>query len=104
MSISSITSPHAVTSAVAEFDRLGRTRFLETYGYGPARTYFLDIKGRLYDSKAVLGVAHRYQFPARGPLKADQFSGGYAIVKRRLELLGFHVRTIHSRGRRDLTR
>jgi 5-methylcytosine-specific restriction protein A len=44
-----------------------------------------------YDSKAIAGVAYGYEFPDRGPLQADDFSGGEATVKARLEQLGFEV-------------
>lgn len=89
--IADLTSTDAVLKAVAEYDSLGQQAFLTKYGYGPARSYFLRYSGRLYDSKAVVGVALGYQFPARGPLRADEFSGGERTVKRKLEELGFEV-------------
>jgi 5-methylcytosine-specific restriction protein A len=58
-----LTDPNAVMQAVAECDRLGRDRFLSTYNFHRARDYFLIVNGREYDSKAIVGVAHRYQFP-----------------------------------------
>jgi hypothetical protein len=64
-----------VHSAIREFDRLGRDTFLNTYGFGKARDYFLVQDGQLYDSKAIAGVAHQY-LPGHAPLKADEFSGG----------------------------
>lgn len=51
-------TPAGVLAAVAEFDRLGRDEFLGSIGFGPARTYFLEHGGRLYDFKAVVGYAH----------------------------------------------
>ncbi|WP_194293603.1 HNH endonuclease signature motif containing protein [Actinomadura macrotermitis] len=79
----------AVLEALAEFDRLGRDAFLETYGYDPARRYVLVHEGARYDSKAVVGVAHKYA--AGRALEAREFSGGIATVGRLLERLGFEV-------------
>jgi len=84
-------SAEAVLQAVAECNRMGRARFLEHYGFHPARSYYLSIDGKLYDSKAIVGVAYKYQFPARGPLKPEDFSGGQRTVKALLDRLGFHV-------------
>ena len=55
----------AVLSAIQEFAALGRERFLEQSGFGPAQSYFLVHDGILYDSKAIVGVAHGF---ARGRL------------------------------------
>ena len=45
--------------ALAEYDRLGQTVFLDRHGSGEApRYYYLAFNGRRYDSKAVVGVAH----------------------------------------------
>lgn len=79
----------AVLSAIAECDELGRERFLERYGFDPARQYFLRHDGVYYDSKAIVGVAYRYV--AGRPLTADQFSGGRQTVVRLLTRLGFEV-------------
>src|SRR5262249_21254342 len=54
---------------------------------------------RLYDSKAILGVAHGFAVPDEGPLRASDFSGGEATVKRRLEDLGFEVRVVRGAER-----
>ena len=53
-------TPEAVRRAIAEFDSLGRDSFLNTYGFGKARGYFLVHNGQAYDSKAIAGVAHQY--------------------------------------------
>jgi len=76
---------------MAEFDRLGRAAFLAKYGFGPAREYFLEHGGVLYDSKAVAGAAHGVQFPDKGALASADFSGGEATVARKLRALGFEV-------------
>jgi len=57
MGLSDITRP-AVLDAMAEFDRLGREVFLDTYRFGRALSYFVEIDGKLYDSKAIAGYAH----------------------------------------------
>ena len=92
MAFRDISSRPAILSAVAEYDQLGQHAFLEKYGFHPARSYFLVVDGRDYDSKAIVGAAHGYQFPQLGPLAATQFSGGAATVQPLLEGLGFEVR------------
>ena len=56
-----LTTTGSVRRAVAEYDRLGRKRFLETYGFGASRRYLLRLDGRLYESKAIVGVAFQYE-------------------------------------------
>ncbi|MER7484897.1 HNH endonuclease [Streptomyces sp. NPDC126497] len=80
-----------VIAATEEFRRLGRDDFLQTYGFGRARSYELVLDGLRYDSKAIAGVAHGH---ATGDfLSAGDFSGGAATVARRLRELGFEVET-----------
>jgi hypothetical protein len=76
LALNDLTAPAAVRSAVAEFDSVGRATFLQKHGFRPARDYFLVVKERRYDSKAIAGVAHGYQFPGRGALRPAEFSGG----------------------------
>lgn len=75
--------------SIAEFDQLGRSKFLKKYGFGRAQSYFLVYKGKQYDSKAIVGAAHGYQFGA--PLKPDDFSGGEKTVAKKLKELGYKV-------------
>lgn len=84
-------SRSGVEQAVAEFDRLGRDAFLDKYGYGQARGYFLLYGGKRYGSKAICGAAHGFDRPAEGPLRPGDFSGGNATVARLLRRLGFDV-------------
>ena len=78
-----------VLSALAEYDELGADEFLQRYGFRPARDYVLWHQGRSYDSKAVLGVAHRY---ATGtPAGSADFSGGKAGAAKVLRALEFEV-------------
>ena len=80
----------AVQQAIQEFDRVGRKKFLKNNGFGTAQTYWLIYDGRRYDSKAIIGVAHKYARPDLGRLK--NFSGGKTTVQLTLEKLKFTVR------------
>jgi hypothetical protein len=91
MSVASLTQPDAVRAAMDEFDEMGREPFLGKYGYGHAKRYFVQRDGKLYDSKAIAGVAVGYQHPERGPMLNSEFSGGEGSVVRRLEELGFEL-------------
>ncbi|HZM74550.1 MAG TPA: HNH endonuclease [Candidatus Limnocylindrales bacterium] len=79
----------AVLAATARFDELGRERFLSEYGFGPAKAYFLEYNGRLYDSKAIFGYAHGVS--GEQPWRAQEFTGGDRTVAERLRKLGFTV-------------
>ena len=96
MALGDVTA-EGIERAAVEFDRLGREAFLDHYGFGRARSYFLVHGGRRYDSKAVVGVAHGYDRPDLGPLRPQDFSGGEATVARHLKSLGFSVEN-YSRG------
>jgi hypothetical protein len=63
-----IASQAAIVQAIEEFDQLGRPAFLATHHFSEARRYFLVRNGQLYDSKAIVGVAHKYEFPEQGRL------------------------------------
>jgi len=91
--LSRLRSPAAVQAALDEFARLGRTAFLERYGFGKSRDYVVrnPVTGELCDSKAVVGAAYGHQFPDEGPLKPVDFSGGEATVVPKLQSLGFEV-------------
>jgi hypothetical protein len=88
MSVNLLTSREAVLEAIREWDQLGRDAFLRKYGYGSAKSYFVQHDGRGYDSKAIAGVAVGKQFPERGALRNNEFSGG-EVVKHKLQSLGF---------------
>lgn len=90
MSLQDITR-ESVLAAINECDNIGRELFLERYGFGPAARYFLRHGEKRYDSKAILGVAHKYARPEIGPLLSDEFSGGEMTVAKRLEQLGFEI-------------
>lgn len=94
MTLSDITSANAIKAAVDEYDQLGPENFLQKYGFGPSRSYFLLHNGVRYPSKAIIGAAHGYEHPEVGPLSAKQFTGGEATVKKKLEELGFQVEVV----------
>lgn len=91
--LSRLQSPAAVQAALSEFIQLGRTAFLNRYGFGKSRDYLVrdPQSGELCDSKAVVGAAFGHQFPEEGPLKPADFSGGEATVVTKLQSLGFEV-------------
>src|SRR5512132_3140314 len=90
MSLSLLTSADAVREALAEYDQLGKKAFLAKYGFGAAHDYFVEYNGRLYDSKAIAGVAVGFERPERGPLGAGDFVGGGPVATK-LGSLGFTV-------------
>lgn len=57
-----LTDRSAILKAIAEFDQLGRSVFLQKYGYGRAVMFMLIHNGNQYDSKAIVGAAYQYQF------------------------------------------
>ena len=83
MTLGSLTR-EGVLAAVVEFDELGQDEFLRKYGFSKAKSYFLEVGGKLYDSKAIAGAA-------LGMAPRD-FSGGDQTVAKRLEALDFTVR------------
>ena len=98
MALTDLTSREAVGRALDEFEALGRQAFLRKYGFGEAREYFIRRGNQLYDSKAIVGAAHGFQFPHWGPLKPGDFSGGEATVQRKLEELDFEVVVVRRAG------
>ncbi|MFJ4704139.1 HNH endonuclease [Streptomyces anulatus] len=88
-----------ILSAIAEHDRLGVEGFRDTYHYRAAVTYLLVHEGREYDSKAIAGVAHLFDFGTA--LKPSQFSGGLKGAVAWLRREGFTVveppKTFHRR-------
>ena len=89
MSLDDVTRT-SVLQAIEECDELGRTQFLDQYGFGPGKTTWLIHRGHCYDSKAIVGVARGYARPDLGPLKWNEFFGG-ARVRNKLSDLNFTV-------------
>jgi hypothetical protein len=86
-----LTSREAVESALDEFDVLGRDAFLQKYGFGRSRRYFVRRGGKHYDSKAIVGAAVGFEHPEDGPMPHTEFAGGEHGAKAKLEQLGFEV-------------
>lgn len=82
--------PADIRRAAAECERLGESEFLAAHGYGRSTRYRVIVGGKLYPSKAILGVA--------AGLTSREFSGGAAHTVRVLERLGFTVRDGKRRG------
>ncbi|WP_160447284.1 HNH endonuclease [Burkholderia pseudomallei] len=101
MAFADVNDPAAVLQAVQEYDRVGRDAFLKKYGFRKARGYFLALNGKRYDSKAIFGAAHGYQFPKLGPLTWRDFSGGEKTVEPRLEAMGFRIERLSAKSRDD---
>ncbi|MDQ0686268.1 5-methylcytosine-specific restriction protein A [Streptomyces achromogenes] len=82
----------AVLKAIAEYDELGRARFLAKYRFSEARSYLLLHEGREYDSKAIAGVAHMWD--QGRALLPEEFSGGKEHAAAWLKRAGFEVRAV----------
>lgn len=105
-SLSDLTSPAAVQSALDEFLRLGQTAFLRQYGFRRSSSYMVrDPRSGLWaDSKAIAGAAIGHQFPGEPALRAADFSGGIATVVRKLSSLGFEIKPSDDIAGRDWQR
>ncbi|MFF8943105.1 HNH endonuclease [Streptomyces sp. NPDC014864] len=91
MRIKDLTSAAAVERALAEYDSLGGQGFRGKYKFGPSTQYYVSHGGRLYDAKAIAGVAYGYQHPSDGALLNHQFDGGEAGANPVLRAMGFVV-------------
>jgi Domain of unknown function (DUF3883) len=91
--LNELQSSAAVQAALDEFDALGRTKFLEKYGFGKSREYLVRNArtGSTADSKAIVGAAYGFQYPEHGALIPEEFSGGDATIVPKLQSLGFEV-------------
>ena len=88
-SIARLTSRQAVEDALEEFDRLGRFVFLDKYGFGEAKEYFLVTESGSYDSKAIFAAAYEREHGIR--LTSDDFSGGKTGAAKWLDELGYTI-------------
>ncbi|MEV0187217.1 HNH endonuclease [Kitasatospora purpeofusca] len=87
-------SSESVLRAVTECDAKGEEPFLAEYGYGKALDYVLVVDGREYHSKAVAGVAHKYEYGRA--LRPDEFSGGKTGAAAWLKAAGFTVKQVRN--------
>ncbi|MER7230682.1 HNH endonuclease signature motif containing protein [Streptomyces olivaceus] len=90
-----------ILQAIAEHDRLGPEGFRAEYGFRSAAAYFLEYEGNLYDSKAIAGVAHLYDFGTALKPSTPGLSGGLKHAVAWLRREGFKVveppKTFHRR-------
>ncbi len=93
MPISELNSRSAVLKAIKEFDRIGQDSFLAKYGYKRALKYRLRYRGKLYDSKAIAGVAWGLQFHGDGKRRPVSYQGGTQSSVPTLRKLSFEVVT-----------
>lgn len=89
--ISALTSRAHVLKAIAEFDELGEQAFLSKYGYGPARSIFIEHEGRRYGQMAIAGVAWGLQHFGDGRERPNSYTGGAISTWPVLRRLGFRV-------------
>ena len=80
MGWSEIEGKEPVLKAMAEYDRVGREKFLAKYGFKPSTKFFVRYKRRLYDVKALAGAAWGYAFPKQGPKASADFSSGKPLL------------------------
>lgn len=96
--LATLTDRNAVEAALEEFDRVGRFAFLEKYGFGEAKEYFLITETGSYDSKAIFAAAYERQHGVR--LSNDDFSGGKLGAGKWLSDLGFTIEGMESESGR----
>lgn len=98
MALADITRS-AILDAIAQCETYTQPeKFLADHGFGAATKYRLAHNGKLYDSKAIVGVAHHH---ATGvALKASDFSGGDPVI-RVLERTGFEIVVIAEQENSD---
>jgi hypothetical protein len=93
-SIENLTDRQCVEDALDEFDRLGRFGFLEKYGFGEAKEYFLVTELGTYDSKPIFAAAYERQYGVR--LANGDFSGGKLGAAKWLSDLGYTIEGLES--------
>ena len=66
---------------------------MDIYGFGEATRYLLRVGERLYDSKAIVGVAYSHEHPDEGVLDCHHFTGGISsgAAAWQLQKLGFEI-------------
>lgn len=89
--ISEIKTKESILEAINEYDKLGKKAFLEKYNYKESTKYFLYYNNKLYDSKAIVGVSYKYEYPTEKYLSNVEFSGGVNTVVNLLNSFDFIV-------------
>jgi|GEM_PF-1012788 len=90
MALTDLSSRDAVLRAIEECDSLGEDAFLARHGFGRSRVVRLLHGGRQYPAKAIVGVAHGFEFPEKGALESGEFTSGDSTM-RKLAQLGFET-------------
>jgi 5-methylcytosine-specific restriction protein A len=84
-----------VLKAIQECDRIGRTAFLQKYGYRHARTIFLAHDGEEYDPRPIYAVAAFHEGLTETPLWPDELAlrlrAEPSAIEFNLRSLGFDV-------------
>ena len=93
MGFADLSSREAVLSAIEECEQLGEEAFLEKHHFGPSIRVRLFHGGKDYPAKAILGVAHGYEFPETGSLAPADFTSGDSTINK-LEQIGFTARRV----------
>ena len=88
MSVEDLTR-EAVIKAMDEYDKLGRNTFLEKYGFAKPRVFWIDYRDKVYPTKAIAGVAHKFLPPFFEQLYNSEFVGGMDGAAGVIEKLGF---------------
>jgi putative restriction endonuclease len=78
----------ALEHTLNEYLTQGRAAFLAQHEFEPARRYFLEYEGALFDAKAVINVAYRYQY---GHLANEVIRGGEKHSNRLIRNLGLRI-------------
>jgi hypothetical protein len=90
-------SRESVLEAIEMFRHGERDEVLRAHGFGRAIDYVVDHEGQPYDAKALYGIAYGIQYPDEEPIRNRGLQGGRS-VNRKLEELGFDVRSLRSDG------
>lgn len=69
-----VITAEAMRKAIAEFNELGRVKFLKQYRFSRSSKFYLMYEQRLYDSKALVAAAFRHATGKR--LANTEFGGG----------------------------
>lgn len=90
-------SPDSVLRAIETFRAGDRDEVLRAHGFRPALDYVLEYEGETFDAKALYGIAYGIEYPDEEPIRNRGLQGGRS-VNRKLEELGFEVKSLRSDG------
>lgn len=84
-------NPGAIFQAIAEYDELGKEKFLSEHEFSGPYKVIVEYEGRSYPSRPIIGVA--YQIASREPLDRDKYDGAEKASRKYLVPLGFRLIT-----------